>query len=366
MTDDFVHTPVMAQEILDALRPVPTGLVVDATVGGGGHAASILEARPDVTLLGIDRDPDAVEAARSRLARFGERVTVVRGGFEDLGTLVARHRGPGPSTTSPSTTSPSSPSPSQSSTSQSSTSPSVTSPGGQEVGRLANDQGRRHEPVVAVVFDLGVSSPQLDRAERGFSYRADAPLDMRMDPGQQRSAADVVNGYAEADLRRVITRYGEERFARSVARAIVRRRPIGSTLELAEVIKEAIPAATRRTGGHPAKRTFQAIRIEVNAELAHLEEGLDDAFVLLGAGGRLAVLSYHSLEDRIVKLRFGNWATGGEHPRGLPVRETARDPRVRLVQRGTAASPDEIAANPRARSARLRVVEKLPGEDTGS
>ncbi len=357
MTADFDHTPVMAKEILDALRPVPTGLVVDATVGGGGHAASILEARPDVTLLGIDRDPDAVEAARERLARFAGRATVVRGGFEDLARLVAHHRSSSPG---------SSPRSDSSSSSTKGSSSTGTSPDGQEVGRLDNDQGRRHEPVVAVVFDLGVSSPQLDRAERGFSYRADAPLDMRMDPDQQRSAADVVNGYAEADLRRVIARYGEERFARSVARAIVRRRPIGSTLELAEVIKEAIPAATRRTGGHPAKRTFQAIRIEVNAELAHLEEGLDNAFVLLGTGGRLAVLSYHSLEDRIVKLRFGGWATGGEHPRGLPVRETARDPRVRLVQRSSAASPDEIASNPRARSARLRVVEKLPSEDTGS
>jgi 16S rRNA (cytosine1402-N4)-methyltransferase len=286
-------------------------------------------------------------------------VSIVRGGFEVLRDLVTHHR----STSS----TPDALSPNADDEDSRFGIHSSTSPHGQAVGRSTHDQGRRHGPVVAVVFDLGVSSPQLDRGERGFSYRSDAPLDMRMDPDQSLSAADVVNGYAEADLRRIITRYGEERFARSVARAIVRRRPIGTTLELAEVIKEAIPAATRRTGGHPAKRTFQAIRIEVNDELAHLEDGLDDAFALLGPGGRIAVLSYHSLEDRIVKLRFGSWATGGEHPRGLPVRETARNPRVRLVHRG-AATPTaaEIEANPRARSARLRVVEKLPSEDTGS
>jgi 16S rRNA (cytosine1402-N4)-methyltransferase len=185
---------------------------------------------------------------------------------------------------------------------------------------------------------------------------------MRMDPSQDLRAADVVNGYAEADLARVLARLGEERFARAIARAIVRRRPLSSTLELAEVIKEAIPAAARRTGGHPATRSFQAIRIEVNAELQHLEEGLDEAFVLLGPGGRLAVLSYHSLEDRIVKLRFHSWAsTSRPGPRGLPAPDDAPRERARLVHRGgVVPGADEVERNPRARSARLRVVEKLP------
>ncbi len=272
MNEPFAHEPVMALEVIEALRPVPPGLVVDGTLGGGGHARLLLTARPDLRLLGLDRDPDAVTAARQALAPFGDRVTVVHGGFEHLGAHVrsARQRF------------------------------------GPETSR--RQTGTNDEPVVAVLFDLGVSSPQLDRGARGFSYRADAPLDMRMDPSQDLRAADVVNGYAEADLARVLSVYGEERFARAIARAVVRRRPIESTLELAAVIREAIPAAARRTGGHPATRSFQAIRIEVNAELQHLEEGLDEAFVLLGPGGRLAVLSYHSLEDRIVKLRFHTWA----------------------------------------------------------
>jgi 16S rRNA (cytosine1402-N4)-methyltransferase len=318
--EPFAHEPVMAPEVVEALRDVPTGLVVDGTLGGGGHARRLLEARPDLRLLGIDRDPDAVAASRLALAPFGDRVTVVHGGFEHLGTLVGTYRDD------------------------------------------LRQTGTNDEPVVAVLFDLGVSSPQLDRSRRGFSYRVDAPLDMRMDPGQDLRAADVVNGYAEADLARILVVYGEERFARAIARAIVRRRPIASTLELAAVIKEAIPAAARRTGGHPATRSFQAIRIEVNAELQHLEEGLDEAFVLLGPGGRLAVLSYHSLEDRIVKLHFHTWASGPRPgPRGLPAPSDEPPARARLVGRG-ARRPGaaEVARNPRARSARLRVVEKLP------
>jgi 16S rRNA (cytosine1402-N4)-methyltransferase len=324
VNEPFVHEPVMAQEAVDALLPVPPGLVVDGTLGGGGHARLLLTARPDLRLLGLDRDPEAVAAARQALAPFGDRVTVVHGGFEHLAAHVAALRSAS--------------------------------------ARRSRQTGTNDEPVVAVLFDLGVSSPQLDRGARGFSYRADAPLDMRMDPGQDLRAADVVNGYAEADLARVLARYGEERFARAIARAIVRRRPIGSTLELAAVIKEAIPAATRRTGGHPATRSFQAIRIEVNAELQHLEEGLDEAFVLLGPSGRLAVLTYHSLEDRIVKLRFHTWAnTPRPGPRGRPAPSDAPRERARLVHRGgLRPGAEEIERNPRARSARLRVVEKLP------
>jgi 16S rRNA (cytosine1402-N4)-methyltransferase len=299
--------------------------VVDGTLGGGGHARLLLTARPDLRLLGLDRDPDAVSAARQALASFGDRVAVVHGGFEDIAAHVRDERRRSRDSTQRQT-------------------------------------GTNDEPVVAVLFDLGVSSPQLDRGARGFSYRADAPLDMRMDPSQDLRAADVVNGYAEADLARVLAVHGEERFARAIARAVVRRRPIESTLELAEVIKEAIPAAARRTGGHPATRSFQAIRIEVNAELQHLEEGLDEAFVLLGPGGRLAVLSYHSLEDRIVKLRFHTWAgTARPGPRGRPAPSDAPRERARLVHRGgVVPGADEIERNPRARSARLRVVEKLP------
>jgi 16S rRNA (cytosine1402-N4)-methyltransferase len=319
VNEPFAHEPVLAQEVIEALLPVPPGLVVDGTLGGGGHARLLLTARPDLRLLGLDRDPDAVTAARQALAPFGDRVTVVHGGFERLGDLVRRHSS-------------------------------------------RRQTGTNDEPVVAVLFDLGVSSPQLDRGARGFSYRVDAPLDMRMDPSQDLRAADVVNGYAEADLARILAVYGEERFARAIARAVVRRRPIGSTLELATVIKEAIPAAARRTGGHPATRSFQAIRIEVNAELQHLEEGLDEAFVLLGPGGRLAVLSYHSLEDRIVKLRFHSWASSARPgPRGRPAPSDAPRERARLVHRGgVLPSADEVERNPRARSARLRVVEKLP------
>jgi len=215
--------------------------------------------------------------------------------------------------------------------------------------------------VVAVLLDLGVSSHQLDRPERGFSYRADAPLDMRMDRAQPRSAAAVVNEYPEADLARVIARFGEERFARAIARGIVRRRPIATTGELVDVIKAAIPAPARRRGGHPAKRTFQALRIEVNQELDHLDRGLDAAVRVLAPKGRLAVLSYHSLEDRMVKRRFSDWSTGGVHPAGMPTTTSAIAPVVDIItRRAIRASDTEISDNPRSESVRLRAVEKRP------
>jgi 16S rRNA (cytosine1402-N4)-methyltransferase len=215
--------------------------------------------------------------------------------------------------------------------------------------------------VVGVLFDLGVSSWQLDEPGRGFAYRVDAPLDMRMDRSQELSARDVVNGYEEAELARVIARYGEERFARAIARAVVAHRPVETTAALAEVVKQAIPAPARRTGPHPARRTFQAIRMEVNAELEHLRAGLDAAFSVLTPGGRLAVLAYHSLEDRIVKERFAGWTSRPPVPRGLPVTGIpGPPPPARLVTKG-AARPGaaEIAVNPRAESARLRVLERL-------
>jgi 16S rRNA (cytosine1402-N4)-methyltransferase len=305
----------MVAEVVDAFLPVPAGLLVDGTVGGGGHAGALLEARSDSVILGLDRDAEAVAAAGERLSGYGPRALVRQSGFEDLAEVIA--------------------------------SPEVAALG---------------LKVVGVLFDLGVSSWQLDEPDRGFTYRADAPLDMRMDRSQALSARDVVNGYEEAELARVIARYGEERFARAIARSIVAHRPVETTAALAEVVKQAIPAPARRTGPHPARRTFQAIRIEVNAELDHLGAGLDAAFSALAPGGRLAVLAYHSLEDRIVKERFLGWSSRPPVPRGLPVTGIPGDPPpARLVTRGAARpGADEIAANPRAESARLRVLERVP------
>ena len=309
MTSPFHHTPVLLDRIVELFRPVPPGVLVDMTVGGGGHARALLESRPDLRLLGLDRDPDALAAAAISLAPFGDRVTLRRARFDSLASVMTDLQIPEAS---------------------------------------------------GVLFDLGVSSPQLDRPERGFSYRNDGPLDMRMDPQDTWSAADVVNGYAESDLARVLRQHGDERYAGRVARAIVAARPIETTLQLAEVVRDAIPAPARRRGGHPAKRTFQAIRIEVNRELAILAESVDAAIAATAPGGRVAVLSYHSGEDRIVKDRFRQAATGGcTCPPGLPcVCDAVRT--VRLVKAGAwQAPPAEVAANRRAESARLRAAEKL-------
>lgn len=299
----------MVDEIVEAFAPVPPGVLVDCTVGGGGHARALLAAHPHLCLVGLDRDGAALAAAAEVLAPFGDRVVLRRARFDDLRTTM------------------------------------------EELG---------HDHAAGVLFDLGVSSPQLDVAERGFSYRHDGPLDMRMDRRQRRTADDVVNRYPEAELAHVIRTYGDERFATRIARAIVAARPVRSTGHLAEVVRNAIPAAARRRGGHPATRTFQAVRIEVNEELAILAASLDQAIDFLAPGGRCAVLSYHSGEDRIVKARFRHHATGGvEPPPGLPLPEGV-EPAVRILRtvpkRPSAA---EQAANPRARSARLRVVEKL-------
>jgi len=304
----------MVAEVVGAFAPVPAGLLVDGTVGGGGHAGALLGALRDSVVLGLDRDAEAVAAAGERLSGYGVRVLVRRSGFEDLAGVLA--------------------------------SPEVAALG---------------LPVVGVLFDLGVSSWQLDEPGRGFAYRVDAPLDMRMDRSQDMSAKDVVNGYEETELARVIARYGEERFARPIARAIVAHRPIETTAALAEVVRQAIPAPARRTGPHPARRTFQAVRMEVNAELDHLDAGLDAAFAALAPGGRLAVLSYHSLEDRMVKEHFTGWSSRPPVPRGLPVTGIPGEPPpARLVTRGAARpTAAEVAANPRAESARLRVLERV-------
>ena len=307
--NDFHHRPVMAERIVEVFTPVPPGVFVDATVGGGGHARLVLEARPDLSFVGIDRDPEALEAAARTLAPFGDRVQLRHARFDALEVVMAD----------------------------------------------------LHVPKASgVLFDLGVSSPQLDRGRRGFSYRYDGPLDMRMDPGDRWSASDVVNGYPEVELVRVLQDYGEERFAIRIAAAIVANRPIETTAQLASIVRDAIPAPARRRGGHPAKRTFQAIRIEVNRELEILPAAIDAAIDATAPGGRVAVLSYHSGEDRIVKERFRHAVTGGcTCPPGLPCVCDAVQT-VRLVRPGawkpTAA---EVAANPRAESARLRVVEKL-------
>ncbi len=312
MEAEFSHLPVMAREVLELLLPVPAGLVVDCTVGGGGHASALLEARPDVRVLGLDRDAEAVDASRSRLARFGARARVVHGGFEHLAAEVDRH-----------------------------------------------GEGER---VMGILMDLGVSSAQLDLPARGFSYRHDAPLDMRMDAKQALTAADVVNGYSEDDLARILGEYGEERFARRVARAVVAARPVRTTRELADIVRDAIPAATRRRGGHPARRTFQAVRMEVNRELPNLAEGLDESVHVIGPSGRVLVLAYHSLEDRMVKRTFTTWAGEGlpQGPAKLPAPPPARRPLVRLLtRRPLRPRADEVAANPRSESARLRAVERL-------
>ena len=317
------HQPVLVAEVVAALLPGfsggspvapggPTGVFVDCTLGGGGHAAAVLLAAPQADLLGLDRDSGALAAAGRRLAEFGARVTLMKKRFGQLGEAL--------------------------------------------------DQSGRG-PVRAVLYDLGVSSAHLDQAERGFSYRLDGDLDMRMDRDQRRTAGDVVNHYPEGELASVIARWGEERFARRIASAIVARRaiqPFVSTTDLADVVRTAIPAATRRTGGHPAKRTFQALRIEVNDELGELRASLPQAIAALAPGGRLAVISYHSLEDRIVKRSFVDAAAGCRCPRDLPVCVCGAQATLRLVTRKPILPTEaELAANPRASSARLRVAERL-------
>jgi 16S rRNA (cytosine1402-N4)-methyltransferase len=316
----FQHRPVMDREVVELLASVPTGIVVDATVGGGGHAHLFLESRPDCSLIGIDRDADAVAAARATLAPFGDRARIVHGGFEDVAAIVHSNL-------------------------------SGTHLGGEM------SEGN----IMGILFDLGTSSPQLDRPERGFSYWGDAPLDMRMDAAQELTAERVVNDYAERDLADVIRRNGEEHFARQIAARIVANRPLHTTEDLVDAVKQAVPARNRRKGGHPARRTFQAIRMEVNRELPNLADGLDESVHLLAPGGRVLVLAYHSLEDRIVKERFAKWAgTREQQPPGFPV-EPEPNGLVRLLtRRAVRPRADEVAANPRARSARLRAVEKLP------
>ena len=306
----FEHRPVLVDLVVSLFAPVPPGVVVDATVGGGGHAAALLDAHPHLTLLGLDQDPDAVAAARARLGRFGERAVVRRARFDRLAETL-------------------------------------------------HDLG--HAGASGALFDLGVSSPQLDRPERGFSFREDGPLDMRMDTDGELSAADLVNEADAGELADILRNFGDERYAMRVARAIVAARPVEGTARLAEIVRDAIPAPARRRGGHPARRTFQALRIAVNRELDILPGAVDAALEVLDPGGRCVALAYHSGEDRIVKARFRHAATGGwTGPPGLPPPPDVR-PTVKLLKQGAwKPSPDEIAANPRSEAARARAVEKLP------
>ena len=337
MTNAFAHRPVMLEEILEVFAAVPAGVILDATLGGGGHTEALLDRRDDLMVLGVDRDPAALAAASARLERFGARFRAVHARFDDLHHIMPTDQIPRPTV--------------------------------EELA--ASDTDTAFDAHLAAglsgaLFDLGVSSPQLDEAERGFSFRQSGPLDMRMDTTAPWSATDVVNGYDVDELARVIRRYGDERFAMRIARAIVAARPIETTSELAAVVTAAIPAATRRTGGHPATRTFQAIRIEVNAELEALPGALDDAIDATRPGGRIAVLAYHSGEDRLVKERFRRATGDCDCPPGLPCVCGAVQT-VRLVRRvPKRPSAAEREANPRAASARLRVVERIEprtGED---
>jgi 16S rRNA (cytosine1402-N4)-methyltransferase len=315
------HVPVMRDRIVDLLSPALTSrtdgsapVVVDATLGLGGHGEGLLRAVPGLRLVGVDRDPEALRLSAERLAPYGDRVHLVHAVYDELADVLA------------------------------------------DLG-VTGVQG--------VLFDLGVSSMQLDVRERGFAYAEDAPLDMRMDAGAGRTAADVLNTYSAGELARVLSEFGEERFAGRIAARIVRAReqePFSDSARLVDLVRDAIPAAARRSGGHPAKRTFQALRIEVNDELATLRRALPAAVDTLDVGGRVVVMSYHSLEDRITK-RFLTRHSALDVPPDMPVVPESAQPLLRLVTRGAEqASPAEIEENPRARSVRVRAAQRArPG-----
>jgi 16S rRNA (cytosine1402-N4)-methyltransferase len=322
------HLPVLIDRCVELLTPALTrqhadgdgAVLIDATLGAGGHAERFLTELPGLRLIGLDRDPDALWIAGERLAQFGDRVVLVRTRYDGIESVLA-------------------------------------------------ETGYWTSQVHGILFDLGVSSMQLDRTERGFSYAADAPLDMRMDPDAELTAAEVVNTYDEKSLARILREFGEERFASRIASRIVRRRasrPFARTGEIVELLYEAIPAPARRTGGHPAKRTFQALRVAVNGELDVLRTALPAAMEALGRSGRIAVMSYQSLEDRIVKNVFAT-ATASRTPPGLPVELPGHEPEFVSLTRGAErAGTAEIELNPRSASVRLRALEKVAGRSEGT
>lgn len=309
---EYRHTPVLLDACMEALAVRPDGLYVDGTLGRAGHASEIARRLTSGRLVGIDRDPEALSASAERLAPWRDRVTLLHGSFADLGALL------------------------------------------DSIGVREAD---------GMLFDLGVSSPQLDDPARGFSYLRDAPLDMRMDTTSALSARDVLNTWPESELRRILYEYGEERYAPAIARAVVRARearPIETTAEFADIIRGAMPSRALREKQHPAKRSFQAVRIAVNGELDALEPMLNAAVERLRPGGRLAVITFHSLEDRIVKRTLKAFQQGCTCPKEFPVCVCGRRPRVRPVTRKPVTpGENELRDNPRARSAKLRAVEKL-------
>lgn len=306
----YRHTPVLLREVVETLACAPGQTVIDLTVGGAGHSRVLIQkVLPGGRLIAIDRDPEAVDASRIILGPFLDNVTLIQGNFKDIKEILSRQ------------------------------------------GVACADR---------ILMDLGVSSYQLDTAERGFSHNQDGPLDMRMDTGQHLTAADVVNTYPEEKLARIIREYGEERWAKRIAAFIAKNRPIEATGQLTAVIKQAIPAGARREGPHPAKRTFQGIRLEVNQELAILPQAIRDAVDLLAPSGRLAVITFHSLEDRIVKNAFTALEKPCTCPPDAPVCICGKKPVARrLMKKPVTAGPEEIGKNPRARSAKLRAMEKL-------
>ena len=310
--NEFHHVSVLLNECLDGLHIRPDGIYVDGTLGGAGHSSQIAKRLTTGRLIGIDRDQVALKAAGERLAPYGDKVTLVHANFCEIAGVLKDLQIPG---------------------------------------------------VDGILLDLGVSSPQLDDGERGFSYMADAPLDMRMNREDSLSAYEVVNTWPFEELRRILFDYGEERYAPRIAEAICRRReeaPITTTLELVDVIRGTMPAAALREKQHPAKRSFQAIRIAVNDELGSVEKVMKDAIPCLNPGGRLAVITFHSLEDRIVKNAMAEAAKGCTCPPNFPVCVCGKSPRVQLVNRKPIVSTDEeLEVNPRARSAKLRVCEKI-------
>lgn len=307
---EFHHTPVMLEEVLQYLDPKPGGIYADGTLGGGGHSLEILKRiSPGGRLIGIDRDPAAIKAAQERLKDWAGSFTAVHGNYSDIREIL-------------------------------------------------DYLGVEH--LDGMIMDLGVSSYQLDEKERGFTYNEDVRLDMRMDTTQDFSAYDVINGYTAEDLARIFWQYGEERWSKRIAEFIVKNRPIDTTGRLVEVIKAAVPASARRTGPHPARRVFQAIRIEVNSELEHLKVAVDKAVSALKPGGRLCIITFHSLEDRIVKTEFQRLSNPCTCPPKSPVCLCGETPQVEILTRKPVLpTAEEIDSNPRSRSAKLRACRKL-------